>query len=201
MGLEAFTGCSRIQTTITSLRENSLPHPVTMAITMVIDFLTSFLNCQILVDSLVLISSALVRLPECGSLTVNRITAKECDGYGQAREISKKDGRIGSNSALLRSLPIFITNICVFTVYSAAETVQSSAVYNNVCYNKYRNLTLCTNTSFTKHHDALQVSMPPLYLVRSCRRRQILDCVYFYDRRTPQYGITTYLWYSWYRLC
>lgn len=67
--------------------------------------------------------------------------------------------------------PIYVTLLLLFVTNSINTTlVSESVIYNKVCYQTFTNLTLCTNTTFTRHHPLLQVRG----LILVCNVNQLL---------------------------
>ena len=54
--------------------------------------------------------------------------------------------------------PIYIANTLYFIPMSINVVAFEAVLYNKLCYMKYENVSLCTNTSFTANHPQLQVS-------------------------------------------
>lgn len=54
--------------------------------------------------------------------------------------------------------PVYTVIALYMFITAALQICVNSAVYNKVCFNTFHNLSLCANTSFTKHHPLLQVS-------------------------------------------
>ena len=54
--------------------------------------------------------------------------------------------------------PIYVTVLLLFVTNSInTMLVSESVLYNKVCYDKFENLTLCTNSTFSRHHPLVQV--------------------------------------------
>ena len=54
--------------------------------------------------------------------------------------------------------PMYIANVLYFMPVVINNVVSNAIIYNKLCFNKYQNISLCTNSTFTKNHAELQVS-------------------------------------------
>lgn len=53
---------------------------------------------------------------------------------------------------------MYVANLLFFVTMGINKLmVLDSVIYNKLCYIKYKNMTLCTNSTFTSNHPALQV--------------------------------------------
>lgn len=55
--------------------------------------------------------------------------------------------------------PMYIANVFSFLVAVVNHVAFDAMLYNKLCYARYSNNTLCSNTTFTKNHPDLQVSV------------------------------------------
>lgn len=53
--------------------------------------------------------------------------------------------------------PVYLTMMLYFAPLGMNNVTMNSLMYNKLCYIKFNNLTLCTNSDFTHGHPALQV--------------------------------------------
>lgn len=54
--------------------------------------------------------------------------------------------------------PVYLGILLYFIPYSINRLTLESITYNKLCYIKYENISLCTDSTFTKGHPDLQVS-------------------------------------------
>lgn len=53
--------------------------------------------------------------------------------------------------------PVYATAALFFLTLSINETTLNATLYNKVCYQKYQDIELCSNKTFTQSHPELQV--------------------------------------------
>ena len=53
--------------------------------------------------------------------------------------------------------PVYVANVFYFMTVGINTVALEAVLYNKLCYQKYKDINLCSNSTFTKNHPILQV--------------------------------------------